>query len=80
MKKTFWQKLTTPIGYDSEYEWWSEKINKGIDKIKSKSLSPTGLIIAVSDLKRTLPKGLTKLTKEQKEELAARCDNILKNF
>ena len=75
MKKTFWQKLTTPIGYESEYEWWSAKINKGLEK--SKCRSPKYMIIEINKLKGSLPKGLTSLTKEQKDELIKRCDDFL---
>ena len=79
MKKTFWQWLTTPIGYDSEYEFWSKKIDKGLEKINKKILSPKYLLVEVGGLKGSLPKGLTRLTKEQKEELIDRCDTFLIN-
>ena len=75
MKKTFWQWLTTPIGYESEYDYWSKKINKGLEK--SKYHSPKYMIIAVNKLKKSLPRGLTHLTKEQKNELIKRCDDFI---
>lgn len=79
MKKTVWQWLTTPIGYDSEYDYWNAKIDKKLKKIGEKAITPDIAFIEIYELKHSLPITLTKLTKAEKQQLIDKCDQWLRD-
>ena len=86
MKKTVWQWLTTPIGYDSEYDYWNAKFDKKLKKIGETAILPEIALRKVNELKSSLPLlasditspiKLTKLTKAEKQKLIDKCDQWL---
>lgn len=64
---------------EKEYAYWSEKVNKKLNKIRGKYLPINYLFLEVGKIRDSLPKGLTTLTQEQKDELIKRCDDFLMN-
>lgn len=79
MKKSFWQKINTPIGCDSYYDWWDKRLKKyeKLEELPYNWINSTP-VYNKHQMAHLLKKGW--VTQEQCDEVIARYAELEKRW